>query len=232
METPEDSPSGSVESSGGSDAPDTDPVTPDLAPPGSVPDLAPAEPAAELPMTPLLPIVPPTIEPPAIVPPVAQPPIAPPPPTQAWTAPAEPVGPAPGFAFGGPGERLVAYIVDTLVITGRLILVLLAGALFAVIAAAATFLIWTIGGIGVILGYFPYFWVKGGQTPGLKLFGMRVVRDRDGGPVGLGSALLRLFGLYVVDGLVLYIGFIWIFIDKRNRCWHDLIAGTVVVKRA
>lgn len=26
------------------------------------------------------------------------------------------------------------------------------------------------------------------------------------------------------------IGYIWIFIDKRRRGWHDLIAGTVVVK--
>ena len=47
----------------------------------------------------------------------------------------------------------------------------------------------------------------------------------------VGSALLRLLGLYVIDGLVFYLGFIWIFVDKRKRCWHDLIAGTVVVKR-
>ena len=29
---------------------------------------------------------------------------------------------------------------------------------------------------------------------------------------------------------VFYLGYIWIFIDKRKRGWFDLIAGTVVVK--
>ena len=59
---------------------------------------------------------------------------------------------------------------------------------------------------------------------------MRVVRDSDGGPVSAGAAILRLVG-YWIDSLVFYLGFIWIFIDKRKRCWHDLIAGTVVIKR-
>ena len=30
--------------------------------------------------------------------------------------------------------------------------------------------------------------------------------------------------------MVFYIGFIWIFIDKRKRGWFDLIAGTVAIK--
>jgi uncharacterized RDD family membrane protein YckC len=29
---------------------------------------------------------------------------------------------------------------------------------------------------------------------------------------------------------VLYLGYIWILIDKRRRGWHDLIAGAVVIK--
>ena len=65
----------------------------------------------------------------------------------------------------------------------------------------------------------------------MRIFGLRVVRDRDGGPISVGQAILRLFG-YWIDGLVFYLGYIWILIDKRKRGWHDLIAGTVVVKRA
>ena len=34
----------------------------------------------------------------------------------AWTQPVEPPGPAPGLSFGGAGERLIAYIVDGLII--------------------------------------------------------------------------------------------------------------------
>ena len=61
------------------------------------------------------------------------------------------------------------------------------------------------------------------------MMGIKVVRDVDGGPVSMGSAILRLLG-YWISGLVFYLGFIWIFIDKRKRGWFDLIAGTVVVK--
>jgi len=32
-----------------------------------------------------------------------------------------------------------------------------------------------------------------------------------------------------VSHLVFYLGFIWIFVDKRRRGWMDLIGGTVVV---
>ncbi len=142
------------------------------------------------------------------------------------------IGPAPGYQFGGAGERLLAYIVDSLIILGLLIVVLLIGAVIFAALPGLAIVIWIVGCLVVFLGYFPYFWVRNGQTPGLKLFQLHVVRDRDGGPVGVGSAILRLIGLYIIDGLVFYLGFVWIFIDKRRRCWHDLLAGTVVVRKA
>jgi hypothetical protein len=54
------------------------------------------------------------------------------------------------------------------------------------------------------------------------------LRDADGGPITSGQAILRLFG-YWVSGFVFYLGYIWIFIDKRRRGWMDLIAGTIVI---
>jgi uncharacterized RDD family membrane protein YckC len=78
--------------------------------------------------------------------------------------------------------------------------------------------------------YFPYFWANGGRTLGMRPFNLRVVRDSDGGPIGWGTAILRLIGLWVA-GAVFYLGYIWIFIDKRRRGWQDLIAGTVVIKQ-
>jgi uncharacterized RDD family membrane protein YckC len=78
--------------------------------------------------------------------------------------------------------------------------------------------------------YFPFFWARGGQTPGMRVFRLRVVRDADGGPIGWGPAILRLIGFWV-SSAVFYLGFIWIFIDKRRRGWHDLIAGTVVIEQ-
>jgi uncharacterized RDD family membrane protein YckC len=56
------------------------------------------------------------------------------------------------------------------------------------------------------------------------------VRDRDGGRIGWKTSSLRLLGLYVACS-VFYLGLVWIFIDKRRRGWHDLIASTVVIQR-
>jgi uncharacterized RDD family membrane protein YckC len=168
---------------------------------------------------------------------------APPPtPTGAgWTAPPQPSGPAPGVAFAPHGARLVAYIIDGIIVA----VVMTAGALVAVgpvvvvygsdgsgtgsglaaLATIALFLLTTLVG----LLYFPWFWVRSGRTPGMRLFHLRVVRDRDGGPISWGTALLRLIG-YWVSAFVFYIGFVWILFDERRRGWHDLIAGTVVIE--
>ena len=171
---------------------------------------------------------------PAALPPLSatQPaPPAPAPPVN-WVVPDDHLaGPAPGYLFGGAGERLIAYIVDSLIITALVIVVLIVGAVVFAALPALAVAIWIVGCVAALIVYFPYFWMKSGQTPGLRLFQLHVVRDSDGGPIGFGAAMLRLIGLYVIDGLVFYVGFIWIFIDKRKRCWHDLLAGTVVVKK-
>ena len=147
---------------------------------------------------------------------------------QEWTAPDPEIGPAPGVEFATPGARLVAYIVDNLIQFGLTIVLLLAsfilGAIFVPLGALAF-----IAGIAFLFIYFPYFWVRSGQTPGMKLMQIKVVRDADGGPLGWGAAILRWVG-YWVSATVFYIGFIWIFIDKRKRGWHDLIASTVVIQ--
>jgi uncharacterized RDD family membrane protein YckC len=161
-----------------------------------------------------------------------------------WEAPAEEAGPAPGISFAGHGARLVAYIIDTIILTVIWVALLIAfgGAIFdgldmsdpenpildpSVISAS-------VGLTGAILLvtliYFPLFWATGGQTPGMRPFGIRVVRDRDGGRIGWGAAILRMIGFWI-GGAAFYIGYIWVFIDGRRRAWHDLIAGTVVIRR-
>ncbi len=158
-------------------------------------------------------------------------------PPMAWQQPAEEEGPAPGIRFAGHGARLVAYIIDTIVVTVLMFVVLLVfGALVTGAAVSGSAGLAVGGGLLLVLAvvalallYFPFFWARGGQTPGMKLFRIRIVRDRDGGPISGGQALLRLLG-YFVNGVVFYIGYVWILVDKRRRGWHDLIAGTVVIE--
>ena len=148
-------------------------------------------------------------------------------------------GPAPGFLFGGAGERLIAYIVDILITGVVVTLIAIIGGLFVGAGAAAGSNILAGAGAVVLilalvivpLAYFPWFWARDAATPGMRMFSLRVVRDSDGGPISGGQAILRLIG-YWIDWIVfgIPIGLIWIFVDKRKRCWHDLIASTVVVK--
>jgi uncharacterized RDD family membrane protein YckC len=123
--------------------------------------------------------------------------------------------------------------VDSLIVTGLCLLVLIVGAVVYNALPAVAIVIWIVGIVAVVLVYFPYFWLKGGQTPGMRPFQLYAVMDSDGGPLSVGAAILRLIGLYIVDSIVfgIPIGLLWVFFDKRKRCWHDLLAGTVVVKK-
>ena len=144
-----------------------------------------------------------------------------------WEGPPAEAGPAPGIEFASPGARLVGYIVDILiqfvafVVLGVLTIVL--GVIFFPLAILSSLAI-----VALAIGYFPYFWVRSGQTPGMSIMKIKVVRDADGGPITWGPAILRWIGFYI-SHLIFYLGFIWIFIDKRRRGWMDLLGGTVVI---
>ena len=144
-----------------------------------------------------------------------------------WVTPEPISGPAPGIEFASPGERLIAYIID-LVVQAALLLGVVLLSIVLTLIAWPLFLVGLVAGFAISVGYFPYFWAKGGQTPGMKMMRIKVVHDADGGSLTPGEAILRLVGFWL-SGTILYIGFIWIFIDKRRRGWADLIAGTVVI---
>jgi uncharacterized RDD family membrane protein YckC len=163
-----------------------------------------------------------------------------------WSAPVEPTGPAPGVEFAPHGPRLLAYLIDSLILFLAFVLISIVGA--GLVALAGGFdeaalasrspsglviligLAWFAAIMVVSIGYFPFFWRGRGQTPGMRPFHLVVVRDKDGQSFGWGTAWLRLLGLYVASS-VFYLGFVWILIDKRHRGWQDLIAGTLVIKR-
>ena len=71
------------------------------------------------------------------------------------------------------------------------------------------------------------FWTVTGQTPGMALFGLRVLRA-DGRPLGLVVALRRVLG-YVACLFTFGLGFLAVVFSARRQGLHDRIAGTVVV---
>lgn len=71
------------------------------------------------------------------------------------------------------------------------------------------------------------FWTVIGQTPGMALFGLRVLRT-DGRPLGPGTALVRLLGEFVCI-CTFGLGFLPVATSSRRQGLHDRVAGTVVV---
>ncbi|MQY05966.1 RDD family protein [Actinomadura macrotermitis] len=151
-----------------------------------------------------------------------------------------------GPVLADPGQRLVARIIDTLVVGLPVLMVLRETVPHRTLEVLAPPLV-----AGLLLVYEALQLALWGRTPGKRLTGIRVVRESGGGPLGAGRALLRtaVYTLPVavrpvpVPLLTAAAGFFWVvnvaFIyegtrgavpDGRRQALHDRFAGTVVVK--
>ncbi len=79
----------------------------------------------------------------------------------------------------------------------------------------------------VMVGFHILFWLRGGQTLGMRAWRLRVVRD-DGQGLELKDALIRYFAA-LLSWAALGMGFIWVVIDKDGLAWHDRISKTRLV---
>ncbi len=66
-----------------------------------------------------------------------------------------------------------------------------------------------------------------GGTFGKILTGTEILNMEDK-KISFWRAFLRNYLGYMVSGIIMWLGFIWIFVDKDRRAWHDMIAGTYV----
>jgi len=74
-------------------------------------------------------------------------------------------------------------------------------------------------------------WARRGGSPGLRLCGLRLLDWRHRCPIGYSRALLRLVAL-LVTCLTLGIGYLVVPFRRDRKALHDLLAGTVVTRRA
>ena len=139
--------------------------------------------------------------------------------------------------FAGFWRRFAAFIIDAIVIG------IITGAITSIFFPFTWIPFWgseahwipffrgTVQNIisnGVNISYIVGFWAWRGQTPGKMLLNIKLIRT-DGSNISLGYALLRYLG-YIVSGIALGIGFLWIAFDPRKQGWHDKIADTYVIK--
>jgi uncharacterized RDD family membrane protein YckC len=140
--------------------------------------------------------------------------------------------PAESSKFGGVASRGLALTVDAA----------LAQASFIVIGASVGLVLALAGGLrpgwvdGALAGggwllivafYFTVFWSGAGQTPGLRLMGLRV-EGANGASPSVARSLLRFAGL-ILAIIPLGAGFLPALVDARRRALPDYLAGTVVV---
>lgn len=140
---------------------------------------------------------------------------------------------APSFEYVGFWIRLIATLVDTL------IMALLAIPFFVLGFFSGTFQLWDLLALSAfnefVFGHvLPAIvvialWIKFRATPGKMLFGAVVVDAQTGQAITPKQGLLRYLG-YFVSSLVFCLGFIWVAFDERKQGWHDKIAGTVVIR--
>jgi uncharacterized RDD family membrane protein YckC len=149
-----------------------------------------------------------------------------------------------------PGERAAAFGIDLFILSAA---VVIPGILLALFASASSSLVGAgaFAAFVVRIGYFIFFEVRWhGSTPGKRIFGLCVIR-RSGGPLTLGSLLLRnlmreaevLFPLScfvanrawdsVFENLVFLIwavlGAVFALLNADRRRPGDLVANTIVI---
>jgi uncharacterized RDD family membrane protein YckC len=82
----------------------------------------------------------------------------------------------------------------------------------------------------LMLFYFVWFWLHGGQTLPMKTWKMRVV-NLDGRPLRPLQAVLRYLAAW--PSILLFgIGILWALVDRDRQFLHDRIAGSRIVNEA
>ncbi|MCH8205891.1 MAG: RDD family protein [Chloroflexi bacterium] len=180
-------------------------------------------------------------------------------PLEEAVAPPLPVAPRPSTAsYAGFWRRAGAFALDGIILTVFLNVVLngLSGFLYIgsppglgfALVVSPWFLYPVVVGLSAYFGsfygatlvvkllillypwlYYSVFTGLRGQTPGKMVLGIKVVRG-DGQLPGLGCAVFRETVGKTVSTIVLFLGFLWIALDRHEEGWHDKIAGTHVIR--
>ena len=155
-------------------------------------------------------------------------PAAPPPPP-VWSAQA--AGQAQ-IAYGGFWIRLVAYIIDAIVLSVvvGIIAAIIGVNLFNPENPEAAFDP-TLNLVSVVISWLYFALMESsprGATVGKMVLGLRVV-DEQGNRLSFLRATGRFFAK-IVSSIILFIGFLMIAFTDRKRGLHDIMAGTLVVK--
>jgi uncharacterized RDD family membrane protein YckC len=133
-------------------------------------------------------------------------------------------GDVAGMAYAGIGTRFIALLIDGIIlgVISSVVSLIVGGGSMSQSTASSLINI-------VISGaYFIALIGSSGMTLGGRVLGVKVV-DGNGQTPTYGAAAIRWVGSYVA-AIIILIGYIMAFWDKRRQTLHDKMAGTFVVK--
>lgn len=133
--------------------------------------------------------------------------------------------------YCGFSRRLLAMLYDAFILLGLLIVASAVALPFGDINKTAFVDFWfTAWLLLVVFAYFAICWKHGGMTVGMRAWKVRLV-DRNGAPIKWRQCMIR-FLVGLASLAVFGLGFFWALWDRQNRTWHDLAAGTLLVKNS
>jgi uncharacterized RDD family membrane protein YckC len=95
-------------------------------------------------------------------------------------------------------------------------------------AGVGVFLLLVVGGFVFFL-YQLYRQGRTGQTIGMKVVGIRLVRERDGRYIGFWMALVRTLA-HFFDSFFFDLGYLWPLWDKKRQTFADKLCRTIVIR--
>lgn len=139
------------------------------------------------------------------------------------------MNPIPDSVYCPLPRRLLAMLYDAFILLGVLILASAVALPFGDIDKVALHDFWfTLWLFFACFMYLGGCWRYVGMTVGMRAWKVRLV-SADGRVISWPRCLLR-FIVGLVSLAALGLGIWWTLVDKKNRSWHDLAAGTLLIK--
>ena len=147
--------------------------------------------------------------------------------------------PPAALAYAGLQLRIVAFLLDAMVMISAFMLFVAAGGLQTLLRSDfgnvdppdSAFYVWA----GFVLAFIPFaalyfagLWSWRGQTVGMMAVHIKVA-GRDRYPLSFGRALARTL-LWPLSIIPLGLGLVTIHFDRESRALHDILAGSVVLE--
>ena len=141
------------------------------------------------------------------------------------------LNPVPDVRYCPLPRRLLVMMYDGVIMLGLLILASAVALPFGSIDKIAFHDFWfTLWLFAACFAYLGSCWRYGGMTVGMRAWRVRLVKA-DGQMISWPGCLLR-YIVGLVSLAVFGMGILWVLVDQKNRGWHDLAAGTLLIRSA